>query len=120
MRLILLDEGVPVGVRQHLEGFKVDVVAEVGWAGFVNGDLIAAAEKASYEVLVTTDQNMQFQQNLAGRAIALVVLSTTQWPAIRPHIASIRQAVEQAKVGSYSTVTFPRLPLRRRKMSNEK
>jgi hypothetical protein len=114
MRRILLDEGVPVGVRPHLQGFSVDTAAEVGWAGLVNGALIAAAEQAGYEIMVTCDQNIRYQQNLAKRQIALVVLETNNWVTIRAAIGTVTAAVNSAQPGSYVSIAFARPPLRRR------
>jgi len=114
MNRVLFDEGVPVGIRASLVGFKIDTAAEAGWAGMANGDLIAAAEQAGYEILVTTDRNLRYQNNLTSRLISLVVLGTTQWPAIRPHVALVYQAVLDVTPGSYVEVSFPRLPRRRR------
>ena len=115
MRRVLLDEGVPVGVRQHLQGVTVDTAAEAGWAGLANGELIAAAELAGYEIMVTCDQNIRYQQNLAARHIALVVLETNHWVTIRAAIATVTQAVAAAQPGSYLSIAFDRPPLRRRK-----
>jgi hypothetical protein len=114
MRRILLDEGVPVGVRPHLQGFSVDTAAEVGWAGLVNGALIAAAEQAGYEIMVTCDQNIRYQQNLAKRQIALVVLETNNWVTIRAAVGTVTAAVNSAQPGSYVSIAFERPPLRRR------
>jgi len=114
MRRILLDEGVPVGVRSHLQGFTADTAAEVGWAGLVNGTLIAAAEQAGYEIMVTCDQNIRYQQNLARRQIALVVLETNHWVTIRAAVSTVTAAMNSAQPGSNVSVGFERPPLRRR------
>jgi hypothetical protein len=55
----------------------------MGWAGPLNGDLLDQAEKAGIEVFVTSDQNIPFQQNLAARPIAVVVLATNRWSVIQ-------------------------------------
>ena len=68
MRRVLLDEGVPIGVRGLIVGFSVESVAEAGWAGLTNGDMIAAAESAGFEVMVTSAQNIQYQQNINRQA----------------------------------------------------
>jgi hypothetical protein len=75
MRRILLDEGVSAGVRAYLTGFSVEVVPRIGWAGRTNGEPIAAAEEASFDIMVTADQNIGYQQNLTNRRISLVVLT---------------------------------------------
>jgi hypothetical protein len=68
----------------------------------MNGELIAAAEAAGYEVLVTTDKNLRYQQNLSGRNIGIVVLWTTSWPKIQREIARVQSAVDGARPGSYT------------------
>ena len=73
-----------------------------------NGDLLAEAEREGFDVLLTADQNMRYQQNLKGRKIAIVVLSTPQWPVVRLHAAEIAAAVNAAKPGSYFEVILPR------------
>jgi hypothetical protein len=71
-----------------------------------NGDLLAEAERAGFDVLLTADKNMRHQQNLRGRRIALVVLSTPQWPVVRLHIERIAAAVNGATPGSYIEVNL--------------
>jgi hypothetical protein len=115
MRRILLDEGVPIGVRTLVTGFHVAAVPEMGWAGLTNGDLIQAAEEAGFEVMITCDQNIRYQQNLAGRRLALVVLTTNHWDTIRPNSGGILPAVEQATAGSSVIVEIPKPPRRRRR-----
>jgi hypothetical protein len=114
MRRVLLDEGVPIGVRRLVVGFAVESVAEAGWAGLTNGELIIAAEQAGFEVMVTADQNIRYQQNLTGRRLALVVLTTNHWATIQKYGTGILGAVEAATPGSYVTITLPRPPRRRR------
>jgi hypothetical protein len=114
MSRILLDEGVPIGVRALLMIHDVRSAAEVGWAGLTNGDLIAAADDAGYEVMITADQNIRYQQNLAKRRIALVVLTTNHWDTIRANAEAIIPAVDAATPGSYRTVQLPKPPRRRR------
>ena len=74
----------------------------MGCAG--NGDLLAEAERAGFDVLLTADKNMRYQPNLAARKIALVVLSTPQWPVVRLHPERIAAAVNAATPGSYTEV----------------
>ena len=62
-----MDQGAPAPLRRHLDGHVVDTAAERGWSDLDNGDLIENAEREGYDVLITTDQNMRYQQNLAGR-----------------------------------------------------
>lgn len=98
---ILFDQGTPVPLRAHLVGHTIDVVYELGWADFQNSELLKIAEKAGYELLVTTDQNLKYQQNLKGRKLAILVLLSTSWPRIRPHVQAIIQMLETVQVGDY-------------------
>ena len=66
--------------------------------------MLAEAERAGFEVFLTTDKNIRYQQNLAGRRIAVVVLGAPQWPLVRLHTAEIAAAVNAAAPGSYSEV----------------
>lgn len=103
---ILFDQGTPVPLRRHLHPHRIDTVGELGWATLTNGKLLAAAGEAGHEVLVTTDQNLQYQQNLKTRKIAVVVLKTTSWPRIRSGILRVVEAIEKASAGSYIEVHF--------------
>lgn len=84
-----------------------DHVTPRGIATMANGDLLAAAERAGLDVLLTADKNMRYRQNLTGRRIALVVLSTPQWPRVRLHMDRIAAAVNAATPGSYTEVEIP-------------
>ena len=78
----------------------------MGWSTLFNGELLNQAELGGFELLITTDQNLEYQQNLSGRRISIVVLSTTGWPIIEAKIANIVQAVQRVKTGSYEVVKF--------------
>jgi hypothetical protein len=82
-------------------GHEVATAYELGWATLKNGELISAAETGQFDVLVTTDKNLRYQQNLSGRSLAIVVLWTTSWPKIRKGISKVRAAVDAASKGSY-------------------
>jgi hypothetical protein len=69
--------------------------------------LLRRAEEAGYELLLTTDKNIVYQQNLAGRKIAIVVLGNQQWPDVRIHLDRIAAAVNAATPGSYTEVEIP-------------
>jgi hypothetical protein len=72
-----------------------------------NGELLNAAEAAGFVVLLTTDKNMRYQQNLANRKIAIVVLGKPQWPEVRPHVHLVVAAVNAATPGTYVEVEIP-------------
>jgi hypothetical protein len=105
--LIVFDQATPVPIRPHLEGHTVRTAAQQGWDKLGNGDLPTAAEKAGFDILLTTDKNIRYQQNLAGRKIAVVVLGQQPWPRLRPHIQCVIEAVNAATPGSFVEVDIP-------------
>jgi predicted nuclease of predicted toxin-antitoxin system len=80
---LLFDQGTPVPLRNHLPQHAVETAYERGWGGLTNGELLARAEAEGFDALITTDQSLRYQQNLADRKIGVVVLMTTSWPRIR-------------------------------------
>jgi predicted dinucleotide-binding enzyme len=106
---ILFDQGTPAPLRWALLGHQVEAAAERDWATLKNGELIAAAESEGFEVFVTTDSNLKYQQNLAARQLAIVVLLTTSWPRIRQALPAVIEAVDAAAPGTYREVSVPRL-----------
>lgn len=105
--LILFDHSVPAPLRHHLTDHLVVEAIHRGWDRLSNGDLLTAAEQAGFEVLLTADKNIRYQQNLAGRRIAIVELSTPQWPVVRLHIALVVSALAAVTPGCYSVVEIP-------------
>jgi hypothetical protein len=104
---VLFDQGTPVPIRPFLISHTVRTAAQHHWDTLKNGDLLVAAEDAGFDVFVTTDRNIPYQQNLAGRTIAVVVVGVQQWPALKPHIALVVAAVDGATPGSYTEVEIP-------------
>lgn len=74
---------------------------ENGWPAFENGDLLRTAEDDCYDVLITTDQNLKYQQNLKSRKIGIVVLLTTSWPKIQQKLAEVVATINQAAPGCF-------------------
>ena len=105
--LILFDNGTPAPLRYALRGHVVVEAIERGWDRLANGELIAVAEAAGFELLLTTDKNIRYQQNLTGRKIAFVVLGNQQWPTLRRYIERVVAAVNSATPGSYTEVEIP-------------
>ena len=103
---ILFDQGTPAPLRRHLHPDTVDTTAEMGWSTVTNGDLLKLAEENGYEVFVTTDQNLRYQQNLAGRRMGIVVLRTTSWPRIQQCIPEVLAAISAAHGGGYEEVVI--------------
>ena len=104
---IVFDQGTPVPIRYYLEPHTIRTVAQQGWDKLANGDLLIAAEEAGFDLLLTTDKNMRYQQNLVSHRIAVVVLSRQQWPQLRPHIERVIDAVNATEPGSYVEVHVP-------------
>jgi predicted nuclease of predicted toxin-antitoxin system len=104
---ILFDNGTPRGLARFLTGHGVEEARGRGWEEFANGELIDVAERAGFEVLVTTDTNIKHQQNLAAHKIALVVLEHSQWPMVKLVVKSVVAAVNAAQPGSYVEVAVP-------------
>lgn len=98
---ILFDQGTPVPLRRVLRGHLVSTVYEQGWATLADGALLVAAERDGFEVFVTTDQQLKYQQQLAGRRLAILVLGTTSWPRIEPHAETIGQVIADLVAGAY-------------------
>jgi len=94
---IIFDQGTPVPIRSYLELHTFRTAAQQGWDKLTNGDLLSAAEEAGFDLLLTTDKNMRYQQDLAGRKIAIVVLGRQQWPQLRPHIQRVIEAINVAE-----------------------
>jgi len=101
---ILFDHVTPSGIARSLSGHTVTKAKERGWDRLTNGDLLAEAERAGFDVLLTGDKNMRYQQNLTGRRIAIVVLSTPQWPVVRLNLEIISDAVNATTPGTYVEV----------------
>ena len=105
--LILLDNNVPRGLARALTGHVVAEARERGWATLKNGVLLSVAEEAGFDVLVTADKNIRYQQNLAGRKIAIVVLTQLRWGLVRRMSIEIAAAVNAAIPGSFAEVEIP-------------
>ena len=109
---ILFDKNVPIGVRGFLAGHEVRTFVEMKWhPQLENGELLKAGEAAGFEVMVTSDQNIVYQQNMTGRRLALVVLGSNIWPIVRNHGATIAARVAVATPGSYDFIEMPLPPM---------
>lgn len=103
---ILFDQGVPVPLRSFLAGQVVSTAFEKGWSELANGDLLAAAE-TEFDALVTTDQNLRYQQNLSGRKLSILVLPTTNWPRLREHVGLIAEAILALRTSDFIEMRIP-------------
>jgi hypothetical protein len=103
-RRVLLDENMPHALRKHLAHHEAQTAAYAGFAGLKNGQLLAAAENAGFDVLLTGDRTLHLEQNLARRRLSVVSLSAVSWPVIEPHVARIVAAVDTVKPGDFVQV----------------
>jgi hypothetical protein len=101
---ILLDNGVPEGLRKHLAPHLVLTARTFDWATLKNGDLIAAAEQKGFELFITNDKSIRYQQNLKDRKIAILSLSDNRWPRVSRCIAGIQSAVAAIGPAEYAEV----------------
>ena len=104
---ILFDQGAPVPLAAYLREHSVRTTFEEGWDTLENGELLRVTEAAGFDVLLTTDNNLGYQQNLKGRKIAIVVISRNRWRLVQRMIRKIVAAVNAAKPGSYTLVHVP-------------
>ncbi len=111
---VLFDVNVPRPASRFLTRHDVEFADQRGWRALTNGELLAAAEREGFDVLLTADTNLRYQQNLVARRIGIVALSTNAWPVIRDNPDPVIDAVDAATPGSYQDVQFMRLPKRRR------
>ena len=103
---ILFDQGTPAPLRSHLK-HEVATVVDLGWSTLSNGELLARAEAAGFEVFVTTDQNLKYQQSLPRRRIAVAVLTKASWPRIERDLANVRAAIDALTPGQYVEIAIP-------------
>lgn len=104
---VLFDNGTPRGVASALSDHTVEEARSHGWDALGNGELMDAAEAAGFDVLLTTDRNIRYQQSLTGRKIAIVVLGKGRWRLIREWLPAIAAAVAATTPGSFTEVDIP-------------
>ena len=104
---ILFDNGTPNPIARSLAGHVVAFARQIGWHELKNGELLREAEEAGYDLLLTSDKNMLYQQNLSGRKIAILVLGNQQWPDVKLHLDRIAEAVNAARPGTCSEIEIP-------------
>ena len=104
---ILFDNGTPRQLRRRLFGHVVEEARERGWDALSNSDLLDRAEEAGFDILITTDQGIRYQQNMSNRQIAVVVLMNTTWDRISRRTDVIRTALEDINPGEVREVPIP-------------
>lgn len=97
---ILFDQGTPLPLKYHLVDHEIQTAFELGWSNLKNGELLEAAEK-SFDLLITTDQQLKYQQNLSTRKLSIVVLMTASWPRIQLHVPEILDAIDEMEPGEF-------------------
>lgn len=104
---IIFDQGTPAPLRHALSAHEVATAYEMGWSDLRNGDLLRVAEQA-FDLMITTDKNLRYQQNVTGRRLAILVLPTTSWPRIRDHVAVVAVTVAEMEAGEYAELDLPK------------
>jgi hypothetical protein len=104
---ILFDQGTPMPIRPYLRGHLVRTAAQEGWDRLRNGHLLDAAERAGFDLLLTTHKNLRYQQNLTSRRRGIILLGVGQWPDLRPHVQRVIDAVDEAMPGCYVEIDIP-------------
>jgi hypothetical protein len=102
---ILFDQGTPAPLRQSLPSHEVKTAFEIGWAELKNGDLLAKAD-GDFDLLVTTDRNLNHQQNLVKFKLAILVLPTTSWPKVRMHTGEISETIDTIQPSEYREIKW--------------
>lgn len=104
---LLFDQGTSVPLRRYLPNHIAETAYEKGWSNIGNGELLRLAEAEDFDALITTDQNLCYQQNLSDRKIAIAVLMTTSWPRIRKHVTTVIQIIDGLRPGGYVEIPIP-------------
>ncbi len=104
MRHVLFDQNVPRPLRRFLKACDVKVADEMGWSRTKNGLLLDAAEQAGFEVLLSGDQTLKYEQNMSGRKIGIVSMSDNHWPIVKGYAPAIAEAIGQVKPGEVRAV----------------
>jgi predicted nuclease of predicted toxin-antitoxin system len=104
---VLVDECVPLKLVRLLAGHDFSTVQQKGWDGFSNGKLLALAEPA-FDLFLTSDRNLQYQQNLKGRKIAVLLLSTNHWPTLKKKVPLVQSALDKIQPGEFLRLEIPK------------
>jgi hypothetical protein len=103
---ILFDHCVPAPLRRSLGAHEVKLTSEMGWQGLTNGDLIAQAEGNGFDLLISTDKNIRYQQTVTRRSIAILVLLKQNWPELQPHVGIVSRTVNEMQPGTFHEISF--------------
>ena len=103
---ILLDESVPHIVQTRLSHLDIRTVQDMGWAGIKNGELLRRAE-TEFNVFVTADQQLPYQQNLSGQTLAIIVLPTNQVRTVVSLLPTIEESLKRVQPGMFLEIPLP-------------
>lgn len=98
---ILLDSSAPAPLASWLRRHEVLRTGQLGWQSLEDSSLLSRAEAAGFDVLITCDQNIPYQQNFQDRRIAVLVLSSNRWPLVKrvaPQIASLIEFLQRGQI----------------------
>ena len=104
---VLFDHNLPHKLRTSLGALgnhEIVTASYLGWAELKNGELLRAAEENGFEIFVTGDRSLVYEQNLTGRRLAIVALSTNNWPIVKHRVSQILAAIDSAIPGSFQEV----------------
>jgi hypothetical protein len=103
---ILLDECTPRIVKKRLPQFVIQTVQEMGWAGIKNGKLLRLAE-GQFDVMISTDKNLPYQQNLSGKSLAVIILPSNKVPIVVQLLPTLEQALQIVQPGTFLEIPLP-------------
>ena len=103
---ILLDESVPRLIKTRLTELSINTVKEMGWTGKKNGELLALAAQ-QFDVFITADKQLRFQQNLSNLQLSVIVLPTNQVPLVIALLPALHQAIKEIQKGAFVELTLP-------------
>ena len=103
---ILLDECTPRLVKKRLPQFFICTAEEMGWTAIKKGKLLNMAE-GQFDILISTDQDLPYQQNLAGRRIAVIILPSNKVPVVAQLMSAVEQALQTIQPGTFVEIPLP-------------
>jgi hypothetical protein len=106
---ILLDEGVPDLIQSWLKSLTIATVQELGWRGIRNGHLLDLMAENGFELLITTDKNIPYQQNLAKRNLSAIIIPSNRIRILKPLLPQIQTAIKTIKLGEAIEIPYPRV-----------
>lgn len=101
-----MDECVPLKLVECLKSHTFTTALEKGWGSFQNGRLLALAE-SEFDLFLTADRNLEYQQNLKGRRIAVLLLSTNHWPTLKRQVALVQATIDKVQPGELVRLEVP-------------